>query len=174
MELMIAHPLMLPDRPLEVTELEEVVCAWGREIQRNGYEAPEQTLLGNGAAWIWTLGKAIGTEATPVLDRWHLAAAQARALRQAVADEAEREVWAEQIATCLGQGDVAGAVALLADLAAVTTHPAIAEFSAFLTGQAGRIPNYAARRAAGQPIGSGGVEKSVDVVVIRRFKGKRG
>lgn len=143
-------------------------------VQRNGYEAPEQTLLGDGAAWIWTLGQAIVTEATPVLDRWHLADAQARALRQAVADEAEREVWAEQIATCLGKGDVAGAVAVLAKVATATTHPAIAEFSAFLTGQAGRIPNYAARRAAGQPIGSGGVEKSVDVVVNRRFKGKRG
>jgi hypothetical protein len=143
-------------------------------VARNGYEAPEQTLLGDGAEWIWTLGQAIVSEATPVLDRWHLADAQARVLRQAVADEAERDVWAEQIATCRGKGDVAGALAVLAEVATATTPPAIPEFSAVLAGQAGRIPDYAARRAAGLPIGSGGVEKSVDLVVNRRFKGKRG
>ena len=143
-------------------------------VQRNGYEAPEQTLLGDGAEWMWTLGTAIVTEATPVLDRWHLADAQARALRKAVPDAEERDVWAEQIATCLGKEDMAGARAVLAELATVTTHPAIPEFSAFLTGQAGRSPDDAARRAAGLPIGSGGVEKSVDIVVNRRFKGKRG
>ena len=143
-------------------------------VRRNGDEAPEQTLLGDGAAWIWTLGTAIVTEATPVLDRWHLADARQRALRKAVADEDERAVWTERIETCLGTGDVAGAITLLAELAETVTHPAIPDFSDFLTGQAGRIPNYAARRAAGQPIGSGGVEKGVDVLVNRRCKGKRG
>jgi hypothetical protein len=142
--------------------------------QRNGYEAPEQTLLGDGAEWIWKLGTAIVTEATPVLDRWHLADARQRALRKAVADEDERAAWTERIETCLGKGDVAGAIAVLAEVAEVATHPAVPELSAFLAAQAGRIPNYAARRAAGLPIGSGGVEKSVDVVVNRRFKGKRG
>lgn len=83
--------------------------------RRNGYAAPEQTLLGDGAAWIWALAPA-ATEA-------------------------------------------AGA---------------IAAFAAFLAAQAPRLPDYAARRAAGLPIGSGGVEKGVDVVVNRRFKGKRG
>jgi hypothetical protein len=143
-------------------------------VQRNGYEAPEQTLLGDGAEWIWTLGSAIVSEATPVLDRWHLADAQARVLRKAVADETERDLWAERLATCLGKGDVGGALALLAELAAATTHPAVPEFSAFLASQAGRIPDYAARRGAGLPVGSGGVEKSVDIVANRRFKGKRG
>jgi hypothetical protein len=141
---------------------------------RNGYEAPEQTLLGDGAEWIWTLGTAIVTEATPVLDRWHLADARARALRRAVPDEEERAVWTDRLETCLGTGDVAGAIAILAELAAVASHPAVPEFSAFLIGQAGRIPDYAARRAAGLPIGSGGVEKSVDILVNRRCKGKRG
>jgi len=37
-----------------------------------------------------------------------------------------------------------------------------------------RIPNYAARREAGETIGSGAVEKGVDVVVNRRLKGHRG
>jgi transposase-like protein len=142
--------------------------------QRNGYEAREQTLLGDGAAWIWKLGTTVLAEAAPVLDRWHLADARGRALRQAVPDEAEREVWTERIEAALGKGDVPGAVAVLAELAQEVAAPAVPEFIAFLTEQAGRIPDYAARRAAGQPIGSGGVEKGVDVVVNRRCKGRRG
>ena len=143
-------------------------------VQRNGYEAVEQTLLGDGAEWIWKLGTALVTEATPVLDRWHLADARQRALRKAVPEEEERADWTERIEACLGKGDVPGAVALLAELAQVVTHPAIPEFSTFLSDQAGRIPDYAARRAAGLPVGSGAVEKSVDVLVNRRCKGKRG
>ena len=40
--------------------------------------------------------------------------------------------------------------------------------------QRGRIPNYAARQAAGKTIGSGSGEKGVDMVVNRRLKGRRG
>jgi len=142
--------------------------------QRNGYEAPEQTLLGDGAGWIWALGRAILAEATPVLDRWHLADARRRALRRAVADEGARAAWTERIETCLGTGDVPGALAVLAELAQAIAEPAVEEFAAFLGEHAPCIPDYAARRAAGQPIGSGGVEKGVDVAVNRRFKGRRG
>ena len=53
-------------------------------------------------------------------------------------------------------------------------HPALSEFTGYLTTLAPCIPNYAARRAAGERIGSGGVEKGVDVVVNRRLKGRRG
>jgi hypothetical protein len=143
-------------------------------VQGHGDEAPEQTLLGDAAAWIWTLGDAILAEATAVLDRWHLADARRRALRRASADTGERAVWAERIETRLQTGDVPGALAVLAELAQTVAEPAVGEFAAFLTAQAPRIPDYAARRAAGQPIGSGGVEKGVDVTVNRRFKGKRG
>ena len=143
-------------------------------VARNGYEATEQTLLGDGAAWIWTMGRTILAEATPVLDRWHLADARRRVLRRAVPEAEERAEWTQRIEPCLDTGDVAAARAVLTALAATVSVPEVGEFADFLTDQAPRIPNYAARRAAGQPIGSGGVEKSVDVVVNRRFKGKRG
>jgi Uncharacterised protein family (UPF0236) len=146
----------------------------------NGYAAPEQTLLGDGAAWIWTLWTAILTEATAVLDRWHLADARRRALRRAVPEAEERTVWAQRLEAHLEVGHVPGALAVLAELLqalapeATAATGATAEFAVFLAAQAPRIPDYAARRAAGLPIGSGGVEKGVDVVVNRRFKGKRG
>jgi uncharacterized protein YbjQ (UPF0145 family) len=75
---------------------------------------------------------------------------------------------------CLEQGDVVGALATLAELAALAPHAALAEFAGYLTTLAPAIPNYAARRAAGERIGSGGIEKGVDVVVNRRLKGRRG
>jgi Uncharacterised protein family (UPF0236) len=143
-------------------------------VHGNGYEAPEQTLLGDGAAWIWTLGAHIVAEATPVLDRWHLADARRRTLRQAVGEAEQRAAWAARLEPCLERGDVPGALAVLAELSHSSDAPVVAEFAAFLTRQAPHIPDYAARRAAGLPIGSGGVEKGVDVVVNRRFKGKRG
>jgi hypothetical protein len=142
--------------------------------QRNGYAAPEQTLLGDAAAWIWALGRDMLAAATPVLDRWHLADARQRTLRRALGEAEERAAWAARLEPCLEAGDVAGAVAVLAELTQASDAPEVGAFAAYLAAQAPHIPDYAARRAAGLPIGSGGVEKGVDVVVNRRFKGKRG
>jgi hypothetical protein len=142
--------------------------------QRNGYAALEQTLLGDGAAWIWVLRATILAAATPVLDRWHLSDARRRMLRRAVAEADPRAAWAARLDPCLERGDVPGALAVLEELRQTSAAPEVGEFAAFLTNHAAYIPDYAARRAAGVPIGSGGVEKGVDVVVNRRFKGKRG
>ena len=62
----------------------------------------------------------------------------------------------------------------LAELAALAPHPALDQFARYLTTLAPRIPDYAARRAAGERLGSGAVEKGVDLVANRRLKGKRG
>ena len=53
-------------------------------------------------------------------------------------------------------------------------HGALAEFATYLDNQRERIPNYAARQAAGETIGSGSGETGVDIVVNRRLKGRRG
>jgi hypothetical protein len=142
--------------------------------QRNGDEAPEQTLLGDGAEWVWRVGRQVVAEATPVLDRWHLAKARRQAVRRALPDKEQRAAWTQRIEERLGAGDVSGTLAVLAELTDQHPEPAVEEFAAFLAAQAPRIPDYAARRAAGLPIGSGGIEKGVDVVVNRRCKGKRG
>ena len=95
-------------------------------------------------------------------------------LRRAVAEADPRAAWAARLDPCLERGDVPAALAVLEDLRQASAAPEVGEFAAFLTNHAAHIPDYAARRAAGLPIGSGGVEKGVDVVVNRRFKGKRG
>jgi hypothetical protein len=141
---------------------------------RNGFAAVLQELLGDGAAWIWRLGGELLPDAVGILDRWHLRDARRRALRAVLPDTAQRAPWSARLEERLEVGDVPGAVAVLADLATVVPHPALDAFAAYVTTLAPCIPNYAERRAAGERIGSGGVEKGVDVVVNRRLKGRRG
>jgi hypothetical protein len=141
---------------------------------RNGFAAPTQTLLGDGAGWIWRWGDDALPEATAVLDRWHLREARRRALRAAVPDKTERAPWSEQLEALLEVGDVSGALAVLRAMQQTAPHPALDAFAGYLTTLAPRIPDYAARRAAGQRIGSGAIEKGVDLIANRRLKGKRG
>ena len=89
-------------------------------------------------------------------------------------DKATRAPWSVRLEDRLEQGDVTGALAVLEEVAAVAPHLALREFAGYIRTLAPCIPNYAARRAAGQRIGSGGIEKGVDVVVNRRLKGRRG
>jgi hypothetical protein len=141
---------------------------------RNGFAAAVQELFGDGAAWIWRLGGELVPEAIWILDRWHLRDARRRALRAALPDKTQRAPWSARVEDRLEGGDVPGALVVLHDLAAIAPHPTLTEFAGYLTTLAPAIPTYAARRAAGARIGSGGVEKGVDVVVNRRLKGRRG
>lgn len=139
----------------------------------HGYDAADATWLGDGAEWVWRL-QAATLAATPVLDRWHLRDARRRALRAAVPEQERRAAWSRLLEAHLEVGAVAQAVAVLEELAIQHPHARLTEFAAYLRAQEARIPNYAARRAAGQTIGSGVGEKAVDIVVNRRCKGKRG
>jgi hypothetical protein len=141
---------------------------------RNGFAAVVQELFGDGAAWIWRLGGDLLPAATQVLDRWHLTDARRRALRAALPDKGERAPWSARLEERLEVGDVPGALAVLDAVAAVAPHPGLTAFAGYLTVLAPAIPDYAARRAAGARVGSGGVEKGVDVIVNRRLKGRRG
>jgi len=140
----------------------------------NGYAAPRQVLLGDGAGWIWRLGDDALPAAEQVLDRWHLARARRRALRAAVPDAERRAPWSARLEGLLEVGDVPGALAAPAELAEAAPHEALGEVAGDLANLAPRIPDDAARRAAGERVGSGGVEKAVDLVANRRLKGRRG
>jgi hypothetical protein len=140
----------------------------------DGFAGEEQTLLGDGAAWIWRLGGELLPDATPVLDRWHLREARRRATRAAVPDKEERAPWSIGLEAALDRGAIETALTILGELAVQHPHPALDAFAGYLHEQRGRIPDYAARRAAGKVIGSGVVEKGADIVVNRRLKGRRG
>jgi hypothetical protein len=113
-------------------------------------------------------------EATVVLDRWHLRDARRRATRAAVPDKEERRPWSAQLEERLDVGDVPAALQVVAAMQRRYPHAALTEFATYPDNQRERIPNYAARQAAGETIGSGSGEKGVDIVVNRRLKGRRG
>ncbi|MGI8688159.1 MAG: hypothetical protein ACR2M3_06225 [Thermomicrobiales bacterium] len=100
--------------------------------------------------------------------------ARRRATRAAVPDKAERAPGSRRIDEALDAGAVGAALAVLAERAQPYPHPALREFATYLHNQAERIPDYEARRAVGQTIGSGVGEKGGDSVVNRRLKGRRG
>jgi hypothetical protein len=139
----------------------------------DGFAAGEQTLLCDGVAWIWRLGADLLPTATQVLDRWHLRDAR-RATRAALPDKEQRRPWSVRLEEALDGGAVGTTLDVLAQMQRQYPHPALAEFAGYVQHHAARIPDYAARQAAGQTIGSGAVEKGVDVVVNRRLKGRPG
>ncbi|GAC1645216.1 MAG: hypothetical protein NVS4B2_34770 [Chloroflexota bacterium] len=140
----------------------------------DGFAAADQTVLGDGAAWIWRLGAALLPTATQVLDRWHLRDARRRATRAAIPDKALRQPWSVQLEEAFDSGAVANALLVLTQMQRQHPHPALAAFAGYVRNHAARIPDYTARREAGKTIGSGAVDKGVDVVVNRRLKGRRG
>jgi hypothetical protein len=155
-----------------VRRFEQRLTAAVRRI--NGFDAAEQTVLGDGAGWIWRVAADNLPDAVPVLDRWHLREQRRRALRAAIPDKEERAPWSARIEDALERGDVPKAIAAVREVQLFAPHDGLEEFVGYLTGLAPQIPDYAARRAAGQRIGSGGAEKGCDVLVNRRCKGKRG
>lgn len=85
--------------------------------------------------------------------------------RAAVPDKAVRQPWSVHLEDALDCDDLPEALRLLAQMQQ-HPHRALRENAQFLSAHAAQTPNYAARRVAGQTIGSGTVEKGVDVVVI--------
>ena len=110
----------------------------------------------------------------PSLDRWHLRDARRRATRAAIPDKAIRQPWSMRLEEAFDSGAVASALMVLTEMMRQYPHPALGEFAGYVRNHAGRIPDYAARQKAGRTIGSGAVEKGVDIVVNRRLKGRRG
>ena len=144
------------------------------ETSATALPQPKQTLLGDGAGWIWHFGDAALPAADDVLDRWHLRPGAAASLARGAAGQDRTRPVERAAEALLEVGDVPGALAVLVDVAGVAPHPALDDFAGYLTALAPRIPNYATRRAAGERIGSGAIDKGVDLVANRRLKGKRG
>jgi hypothetical protein len=118
----------------------------------DGFAAADQTLLGDGAAWIWRLGAELLPTATQVLDRCgcplgSMRDVRRRATRAAIPDKAIRPPWSMRLEEAFDRSAVANALGVRTEVMQQYPHPAL---------------------------GSGAVEKGVDVVVNRRLKGRRG
>ncbi len=139
-------------------------------------ESPTQVVLGDGAAWIKTQAAWHFPDAVKILDWAHLERTVHKAIRTARPGQAcqdERRALYETVDGQLWGGAVDAALVQLralrppADQAPLT---ALEDAIAYVDRQRAWIGDYAAWQAAGYPIGSGGVERAVEVVLNRRMK----
>ena len=140
-----------------------------------GEQAKRQTVLGDGADWIKTQAALHFPAATTILDWPHLSRVVHRAIRAACPGRANREVRRQAhvlIPALLWDGAVEAAATELADLPPAGAEPvaAVEEALTYLVTQRGWLGDYGAWRDAGEPVGSGMVEREVALVINRRMK----
>jgi hypothetical protein len=143
------------------------------EAHRRGLEDAERVaVLGDGAAWIWTLAAEHFPQAVQIVDWFHASERVwdlGRALFGAAA--AQTAAWVEQQLGRLAQGEAA---ALAAEWAALPCRGEVAavrdEQATYFANQASRMA-YDRYRAAGWDIGSGMVESACKRVIAAREKG---
>ena len=181
------------------TEVEPIGCGRRRLVQRRyvgtfgdservgaltyaaaqalgGEDAHAQVVLGDGAAWIKTQAALHFPEATPILDWPHLGRAVRRAIRAArpgARRRAERRALHQAIPQHLWRGEVDAALDALRSLrppADAEPVPALDEAIAYVEGQRAWLGDYQAWQDAGYPVGSGLVERAVELVINRRLK----
>jgi len=143
-------------------------------------------LLGDGAKWIDSVGEEHFWRAQRILDLWHLERQVSRGLKAAIDDKAELTRQRATISQLIRRGQADQVLTVLRGRAAQTASAGGAlgagaqvpkELAATITYVAEHrqaIVDYEAEKAAGEHVGSGAVEKAGDVVVNRRFKGRRG
>lgn len=126
--------------------------------------AERVVVLGDGAGWISSVADWCFVDAEQRLDLWHLLDRAGDAVRaQGLADAEARTVY-DDLAELLRRGQVAERL----------TSQRGQDFARYLRGQASHIVDAEALQAAGDVVGSGMVEKAVDLVINRRMKGRQG
>ncbi len=169
----------------ELGELAYAACVQlGGEAEE---DAPEQVVLGDGAEWIKTEADMHFPWSVKILDWPHASRAVHKAIRAARPGpkhrQSRRELH-ERLGEALWQGEVEE---VLKELRALRIAPgpnetpedvrvnALEEAISYLQGQweAGWLGNYSQWKEAGYPVGSGMVEREVELVINRRMK-KRG
>ncbi len=134
-------------------------------------QARQVVVLGDGAEWITSLTDLYLPQAERRLDLWHLL----RRANEAVAADEPDETVAARLRTELSSHLRRGAVAEAEQLVQQhLTGPVGQAFGGYLANQRAWIVDADTLQAAGEVVGSGAVEKAVDVVLNRRFKGRRG
>jgi hypothetical protein len=134
-------------------------------------EAKHLVVLGDGAPWISELAAWCFPHAERRLDLWHLLR---RGHEAVVAEDLDEAATTARWATLRGQlrrGAVDDAQRLVRD----ELHGEVGQrFAGYLTHQRAWICDADALHAQGEGVGSGAIEKGVELVINRRFKGKRG
>lgn len=128
-------------------------------------------VLGDGANWITELAAWCFPGAERRLDLWHLLHRAGEAIdAERLPDDEVAELW-QQLTTQLRKGDVDAAL----DLVQARLPSEVGQaFAGYLSHQRPWIVDADRLQAEGETVGSGAIEKGVDLVINRRFKGRRG
>ena len=116
-------------------------------------------------------GQIFGQDYQPILDWYHLEK-KMKELMSMIAQNKEQKIsYLQEMLPLLWQGNAAEVVEILLRLQARHVSKQ-QELVAYLRRNQPAIINYEKRKAAGKPIGSGAMEKAVDLLVARRQKQK--
>jgi len=140
-----------------------------------GDQARRQTVVGDGADWIKQQAALHFPTATTILDWGHLVRAVHKAIRAARPGPANRALRRQAhhlIPALLRDGEVEAAATELAALLPTAAEPvaAVTEVLTYLANQRDWLGDYGAWQAAGEPIGSGLVERAAALVINGRMK----
>jgi hypothetical protein len=154
--------------------LGELAYAAAQEL--DGEVARTKVALGDGAEWIKTEVDKHFPEAVRILDWAHLARSVHRAIRQARSGSkhrAERKELHQVVSEALWHGQVDEALARLISLRPGEGQEpvrALEKAISYIQGQRAWLGDYAAWVGEGYPVGSGMVERAVELVINRRLK----
>lgn len=136
----------------------------------NGVDSVDQVVLGDGAEWIKTQAAWQFPDALKILDWSHLERAMHKAIRAARPGK-ERKGERKQLYTDVGgalwEGRIDDALGVLGEIRGGDGGRCerVEEMMAYVRGQREWIGDYGAWEAAGYPIGSGAVEREVEIVL---------
>lgn len=119
-----------------------------------------------------TLFAVFGTAVCIILDWYHLRLKVKNLMSMIAPTKAHKEVYIKDLSTLLWHGQVADALAYLAELPAVKNDDARTTLCTYIEKHATEIINYDRRKEQGKTIGSGRGEKINDTIVAHRQKKK--
>ena len=155
------------------------LLAYRAAEELGGMAATEQRVLADGASWIKSQAQEHFPDALTILDWPHPERAIHKAIRAAKPGSEHRELRRQlhrMIPERLWCGDADGAIALLGSLRPLDDRQplkVLEETISYLDNQRAWLHDYQVLKDQGCPIGSGLVERAVDLVINRRMK-KRG
>lgn len=142
--------------------------------RRQGVEhSLRKCVIGDGARWISSIASEYFPDAPRILDLWHLTDRVYRAVRSSVSYEDTDQVAGELMQTLI-RGQTSLALRQLYGLFDRCRTDKLSELTTYIANNSEWIGDYDRLRAEGYPVGSGAVEKAVDILINRRFKCRRG
>ena len=118
------------------------------------------------------LESVFGAQVTMILDWYHLGRKVRKLMGSIASNQAEKSEHLKFLFSHLWQGKAVAVIEYLQHQVKTKNHETLKELITYLSKHQSEIINYQRRQQAGKPIGSGRVEKAVDLVVGHRQKKK--